>query len=83
MDIFRSTAGGNITVREDCGVVEQNVCFLFPLGMQLFQEYRNKRQKNAIVTGVASNTFFEKIPEGGVTFLWEKSDIQQWRDKNF
>ena len=32
MDISRSTAGVNIPVREDCGMAEPNVCFLFPLG---------------------------------------------------
>ena len=60
----------NIPVREDCVVSEPAISFLFPFGkiFQLFQATRNKTQKNAIVTGVASNTFFEKIPEGDVTF---------------
>ena len=48
-----------------------------------FKNAETKREKNVIVTGVASNTFFEKIPEGGVTFWGQKSDSQQWRDKNF
>ena len=66
MDISRDAAGMNITVREDCVVSEPAISFLFPFGkiFQLFQDPRNKTQKNAIVTGVASNTFFEKIPEG-------------------
>ena len=60
MDIYRSAAGMNITVREDCGMAEPNVCFLFPIG-----KISSKKSKT------------------GVTFLWEKSDIQQWKDKNF
>jgi hypothetical protein len=85
MHISCSAAGVNIPVREDCVVSEPAISFLFPFGkiFNFFKTPETKCKKNAIVTGVASNTFFEKIPEGGVTFLWEKSDIQQWRDKNF
>ena len=35
---------------------------------RFFKSAETNGKKNAIVTGVASNTFFEKIPEGGVTF---------------
>ena len=35
---------------------------------RFFKSAETKCKKNAIVIGVASNTFFEKIPEGGVTF---------------
>ena len=50
---------------------------------QLFQDPRNKMQKNAIVTGVASNTFFEKIPEGGVTFWGQKVIVSSGEKKIF
>ena len=69
MDIYRSAVGMNITVREDFSTFSR--------------PQKQNAKKNAIVTGVASNTFFEKIPEGGVTFWGQKSDSQQWRDKNF
>ena len=80
MNIYRSAVRMNITVREDCVLSEPAISFLFPLGkiLQLFQDTRHKTQKNAIVTGVASNTFFEKIPEGGVTFWGQKSDSHRW-----
>ena len=85
MHISCSAAGENIPVREDCVVSEPAISFLFPFGkiFNFFKTPETKCKKNAIVTGVASNTFFEKIPERGVTFWGQKSESQQWRDKNF
>ena len=47
MDISHRTAGRNVTVREDCGVAEQNVCFLFPFGkIYYFLKFFRKQQRN-------------------------------------
>ena len=46
MDIYRSAAGVNIPVREDCGVTDPTVCFLLPLG-KIFQLFSRMQKQNA------------------------------------
>ncbi len=46
MDIYRSAAGMNITVREDCVVSEPAISFLFPIG-KIFQLFSRMQKQNA------------------------------------
>ena len=58
MALYESLAG---VIYHDTGEGEYSRSGRF---FNFFKTPETKRKKNAIVTGVASNTFFEKIPEG-------------------